>query len=64
MFDLNVPKLERLISERFTGKDESVVKTALSAFMPATVIRWANPGNVPIRGSQEEVRPPSGDDRQ
>jgi 2-oxoglutarate/2-oxoacid ferredoxin oxidoreductase subunit alpha len=32
MFDLNVPKLERLISERFTGKDESVVKTALSAF--------------------------------
>jgi len=32
MFDLNVPKLEKLISERFTGKDESVVKTALSAF--------------------------------
>jgi 2-oxoglutarate ferredoxin oxidoreductase subunit alpha len=32
MFDLDVPKLERLISERFTGKDESVVKTALSAF--------------------------------
>jgi len=32
MFDLNVPKLERLVSERFTGKDESVVKTALSAF--------------------------------
>src|SRR5580704_3791197 len=23
MFDLNVPKLERLITERFTGKDES-----------------------------------------
>jgi 2-oxoglutarate ferredoxin oxidoreductase subunit alpha len=32
MYDLNVPKLERLISERFAGKDESVVKTALSAF--------------------------------
>src|ERR1700761_7487861 len=32
MFDLNVPKLERLISERFTGKDESIVKTALLAF--------------------------------
>jgi len=32
MYDLNVPKLERLISERFTGKDESVVKTALDAF--------------------------------
>jgi 2-oxoglutarate ferredoxin oxidoreductase subunit alpha len=32
MFDLNVPKLERLISERFAGKDESVAKTALSAF--------------------------------
>jgi 2-oxoglutarate/2-oxoacid ferredoxin oxidoreductase subunit alpha len=32
MFDLNVPKLERLISERFAGKDESVAKTALGAF--------------------------------
>jgi 2-oxoglutarate/2-oxoacid ferredoxin oxidoreductase subunit alpha len=32
MFDLNVPKLERLITERFTGKDQSVVKNALSAF--------------------------------
>src|SRR5580692_1098859 len=32
MFDLNVPKLERLISERFLGKDESVAKTALGAF--------------------------------
>ena len=32
MFDLNVPKLEKLITERFTGKDESVLKNALSAF--------------------------------
>ncbi len=32
MFDLNVPKLERLINERFAGKDESIAKTALSAF--------------------------------
>jgi 2-oxoglutarate ferredoxin oxidoreductase subunit alpha len=32
MFDLNVPKLERLITERFGGKDESIVKNALSAF--------------------------------
>jgi len=32
MFDLNVPKLERLIHERFGGKDESIVKNALSAF--------------------------------
>src|SRR5271154_2531302 len=32
MFDLSVPKLERLITERFAGKDESVAKTALSAF--------------------------------
>src|SRR5215831_4410124 len=32
MFDLNVPKLEKLIHERFGGKDESIVKTALSAF--------------------------------
>jgi 2-oxoglutarate/2-oxoacid ferredoxin oxidoreductase subunit alpha len=32
MFDLNVPKLERLIQERFGGKDESIVKNALAAF--------------------------------
>ena len=32
MFDLNVSKLERLIHERFGGKDESIVKTALAAF--------------------------------
>jgi 2-oxoglutarate ferredoxin oxidoreductase subunit alpha len=32
IFDLNVPKLEQLITERFTGKDSSVVNNALSAF--------------------------------
>jgi 2-oxoglutarate ferredoxin oxidoreductase subunit alpha len=32
MFDLNVAKLEKLITERFAGKDESIVKTAMSAF--------------------------------
>src|SRR5436190_2506116 len=32
MFDLNLPKLEKLIHERFGGKDESIVKNALSAF--------------------------------
>jgi len=32
MFDLNVPKLEKLISERFGGKDQSVVTNALNAF--------------------------------
>jgi 2-oxoglutarate ferredoxin oxidoreductase subunit alpha len=32
MFDLNVPKLERLINERFGGKDESIAKNALVAF--------------------------------
>src|SRR5579884_202072 len=32
MFDLNVPKLEKLVTERFTGKDESIVKNALAAF--------------------------------
>ncbi|MCX8089513.1 MAG: 2-oxoacid:acceptor oxidoreductase subunit alpha [Verrucomicrobiae bacterium] len=32
MFDLNVPKLEQLITERFSGKDPSVVKNALNAF--------------------------------
>ena len=32
MFDLNVTKLEKLIAERFAGKDESIVKNALAAF--------------------------------
>ncbi len=32
MFDLNVPKLEQLIRERFTGKDDSIAKNALMAF--------------------------------
>jgi 2-oxoglutarate/2-oxoacid ferredoxin oxidoreductase subunit alpha len=32
MFDLNVPKLEALIHERFGGKDQSIVKNALAAF--------------------------------
>src|SRR5437870_4002373 len=32
MFDLNVPKLELLVQERFGGKDESVLKNALMAF--------------------------------
>jgi 2-oxoglutarate/2-oxoacid ferredoxin oxidoreductase subunit alpha len=32
MFDLNVPKLTKLIEERFTGKDLSVVNNALAAF--------------------------------
>src|SRR5437867_972261 len=32
MFDLNVPKLEKLITERFTGKDASIAQNALAAF--------------------------------
>ena len=32
MFDLNIPKLEKLIGERFTGKDPSILNTALAAF--------------------------------
>src|SRR5271157_5704164 len=32
MFDLNVPKLERLITERFSGKDPSILNNALAAF--------------------------------
>ncbi|MBI3868228.1 MAG: 2-oxoacid:acceptor oxidoreductase subunit alpha [Verrucomicrobia bacterium] len=32
MFDLNVPKLEKLVSERFTGKDASITQNALNAF--------------------------------
>src|SRR5689334_3139933 len=32
MFDLNVPKLEKLIAERFGGKDPSILNNALAAF--------------------------------
>ncbi|MBI5774064.1 MAG: 2-oxoacid:acceptor oxidoreductase subunit alpha [Verrucomicrobia bacterium] len=32
MFDLNLPKLEKLIAERFTGKDQSITQNALTAF--------------------------------
>src|SRR5215468_4356043 len=32
MFDLNVPKLEKLIGERFGGKDVSVLNNAMAAF--------------------------------
>src|SRR2546430_3073471 len=32
MFDLNVTKLEKLITERFTGKDPSILNNALAAF--------------------------------
>src|SRR5690349_8043427 len=32
MFDLNVPKLEKLIGERFGGKDQSILNNALAAF--------------------------------
>src|SRR5437763_2241846 len=32
MFDLNVPKLEKLINERFGGKDSSILNNALAAF--------------------------------
>src|SRR5213594_3728200 len=32
MFDLNVPKLEKLIHERFIGKDQSILTNALNAF--------------------------------
>src|SRR6185436_5696410 len=31
-FNLNVPKLEKLIGERFTGKDTSILNNALAAF--------------------------------
>lgn len=32
MFDLNVPKLHRLLNERFTGKDPKIAETAINAF--------------------------------
>jgi 2-oxoglutarate ferredoxin oxidoreductase subunit alpha len=43
MFDLNLPKIEKLIGERFTGKDPSILNNALAAFHAG----HANPlGNV------------------
>ena len=41
MFDLNVPKLEKLIGERFTGKDPSILNNALRRFTRATATRSA-----------------------
>src|SRR6266568_3830371 len=35
MFDLNVPKLEKLIGERFGGKDVSILNNAMAAFHAA-----------------------------
>ncbi|MBI3417915.1 MAG: 2-oxoacid:acceptor oxidoreductase subunit alpha [Verrucomicrobia bacterium] len=32
IFDLNLPKLEKLIGERFGGKDQSILNNALAAF--------------------------------
>src|SRR5438874_2102842 len=32
MFDLNIPKLEKLVTERFGGKDPSILNNALAAF--------------------------------
>src|SRR5437016_2154705 len=32
MFDLNIPKLEKLITERFGGKDVSILNNAMAAF--------------------------------
>ncbi|MCU0787403.1 MAG: 2-oxoacid:acceptor oxidoreductase subunit alpha [Verrucomicrobia bacterium] len=32
MFDLNVPKLEKLITEKFTGKNPSIAQNAITAF--------------------------------
>jgi len=42
MFDLNVPKLENLIGERFTGKDSSILTNALNASMPVMPIPSAS----------------------
>src|SRR5205823_794614 len=32
MFDLNIPKLTALVSERFGGKDQSILNNAMTAF--------------------------------
>ena len=57
IFDLNVEKLKRLITEKFGGKDESILNTALMAFQSG----YAYPvGNVLATRYQFEVGPPEG----
>ena len=65
IFDLNMPKLERLISERFGGKDESVVKNALTAFQAGYGYSLGKrSGNLPVRCVRQPERAAGGDDRQ
>ena len=66
MFDLNVPKLEKLIGERFTGKDESVVKNALAAFHAGLLLlRRQCAGDFQVSPKARQARRPAGrDERQ
>ncbi len=65
IFDLNVPKLERLITERFGGKDASVLKNAMLGFHAGYGYSLGqDPGNVPICRVQEKGGPASCHDRQ
>ena len=51
MFDLNMAKLEQLITERFGGKDPSVVNTALAAFHAGYGYSFGRPGrDLPVLG--------------
>ncbi len=61
MFDLNVPKLEKLIGERFTGKDPSILNNALAAFnagyanSPANVLETFQFTDSQKKGSHQVV---------
>jgi 2-oxoglutarate ferredoxin oxidoreductase subunit alpha len=58
MFDLNTSKLEKLIAERFTGKDESIVKTAHSAFHAGYAYSFGNTADLfQFTESQQHGRP-------
>ena len=65
MFDLNVPKLEKLIGERFTGKDDEHPQQRAGG-----VPRWLQPfagqrhRDFQVCRKPEEGRPPGGDERQ
>jgi 2-oxoglutarate/2-oxoacid ferredoxin oxidoreductase subunit alpha len=54
MFDLNVPKLEKLIGERFTGKDPSILNNALAAFHAGYAIRSATAETFKFVDSQKK----------
>ncbi len=65
MFDLDVPKLEKLLSERFGGKDPSVLNNALTAFHAGYSYSLGHLFETfQFAESQKRAGQPGGDERQ